>query len=62
VLAPPSRTLLGNAARWAQPLVTDLPDPDELAKMVTGALDEQAGRRSWLAEPVRRVRGRVALG
>jgi hypothetical protein len=37
-------------------------DPDELAEVVTGALDQQAGRLSWLAEPVRRVRGRVALG
>jgi hypothetical protein len=61
VLAPPSRTLLGNAARWAQPLATGLPDPHELAEAVTGALDEQDGRMSWLAGPVRRVRGRVAL-
>jgi len=30
--------------------------------VVTAVVDEQAGRLSWLVEPVRRVRGRVALG
>jgi hypothetical protein len=62
VLAPPSRTLLGNAARWAYPFAAGLPDPYQVAEVVTGVADEQAGRLSWLVEPVRRVRGRVALG
>lgn len=54
VLAPPSRTLLGNAARWARPFATELPDPHELAEVVTSLVDEEGGRLSWLFGPVRR--------
>ena len=63
VLAPPSRTLLGNAARWAHPFATELPDPYELAQVLTDAItdadDEETGRFAKLMAPVRRVRSRV---
>jgi Bifunctional DNA primase/polymerase, N-terminal len=68
VLAPPSRTLLGNAARWARPFATELPDPYELAQVLTDAVtapddfDEDSGRLSRLFAPVRRARSRVVLG
>jgi len=66
VLAPPSRTLLGNSARWTHPFATELPDPYELAQVLTDAVtatdDQETGRLARLMAPVRRVRSRAALG
>jgi hypothetical protein len=61
VLAPPSRTLLGNAARWVHPFATALPDPSDLARIVTDRVDEEAGRLSRLLDPVRRARSQVTV-
>jgi Bifunctional DNA primase/polymerase, N-terminal len=62
VLAPPSRNLLGNAARWVHPFATALPDPAELAQVLTDVVYEESSRLSRLFDPVRRVRDRVAVG
>jgi len=67
VLAPPSRTLLGNAARWAHPFATELPDPYELGQVLTDTVtdpddDEESGRLARLFAPVRRAGSRALLG
>jgi hypothetical protein len=62
VLAPPSRTLLGNSARWVHPVATQLPDPSQLARGLIELVDEKTRPLARLFDPVRRVRSRVAVG